>query len=334
MIFTDKYYFILLLLIPIILYLIWKNTKTNSIKSKAVQDILKVFPFAKLQFIVFLLISSLTFLFYIIIAANPNKTNTKKEIEKNWIDIVLTLDISESMNAEDLKPSRIEAAKNILNKFISKLKTDRVWLVIFAGKPFVSIPLTFDYNVIKQQVKNLSTNQINQNNYQLNWTDIWDAILMASNLFKNKDKNNSKRQKVIILLTDWDANRWVNPIVAAEYAKKLWIKIYTIWIGSPQGWYIKYKVWPFTQYAKIPPLKTKTLQEIATITNWQFFRATDNQTLENIFKQLSQLNKTKVKQKIKVIYIPYYKPFEIILILLLLIYFFMKIRQIKWASQI
>ena len=324
--FLNKWYFIFIALIPLIIFLFVKSQKNKSIKFKFTNDIEKIFPFSKLLFVWKVILICSILLFFILILANPNKPNVKQDISKNWIDIVITLDISASMNAEDLKPSRIQAAKQIISKFLNKIKDDRVWLVVFAWKPFVSLPLTFDYNVVKQTLKNLSTNTINQNNPALNWTAIWDAILMATNLFKEDENKN--RTKIIILLTDWDANKWVDPLLAAKYAKNKWIKIYTIWIGSPWWGYINYQVGPFIQKVRIPPLNSKYLQQIAQITNWKFYRATDNKTLEKIFEDIAKLTKTKIKVKKQITYQPIYLPFARILSLLLFLYLIVQTRKI------
>jgi Ca-activated chloride channel family protein len=322
----------------IIVYITLKTYKKQAIYFKPIDDLFNVFKGSRISFIIRFIILWLLLVSFSFIIAGPYKLVVNKNIEKNWIDIVLTLDVSDSMNAEDLKPTRLEAAKNIINNFLNKLdKNNRVWLVIFAWQPFTSLPLTFDYDVVKQTIKNLSTKIINQNNPELAWTAIWDALLMSKNLFKDSNKNNSpssltwsdtKRTKIVILLTDGDANKWVDPILAAEYLKKFGIKVYTIWIGSKNWWYIKYNVWPFTQYAKIPPLKEDTLRKIAQITNGRFYRATDNESLQKIFNDISKLTKTKIKTKTTTTNEDYYLPFTLVNIILLVLFSFYRFKEI------
>ena len=151
---------------------------------------------------------------------------------------------------------------------------------------------------------------------------------MGKNLFKPIWSWNIKRTKVIILLTDGDANKGVNPILAAEYLKKNWIKVYTIWIGSKKWGYIPYQVWPFTQYVKIPPLKENTLRQIAKITNWKFFRATDNKSLEKIFDEISKLEKTKIKVKKNIINEIYLKPFLVVIVVLILALSYFRFKEL------
>jgi len=312
---------------PILILALYFKYKKKGLYFKFLEDLNKVFRYWKIKFFSKFLLLSLTLISFIIILANPNKSNIEKEISKKWIDIVFLLDVSESMNAQDLKPSRIEAAKNILKNFLDKLKNDRVGLVIFSGKPFTSLPLTFDYKVVKEILQNISTDTINQNIEKLQWTAIWDAILMWKNLL-TKNNTNKNREKIMILLTDGKSNKWIDPILAAKYVKKYGIKIYTIWIGSKHWGYITYNNWFITQQLRLPPLNEKPLREIAKITWGKFYRATDNYTLEQIFDDLSKLTKTEIKTKIKKTYEPYYTPFTYLLLLLLWIFTYLKIKEI------
>jgi Ca-activated chloride channel family protein len=230
-----------------------------------------------------------------------------------------------------LKPTRIESAKKILKKFIKNLKTDRVWLVVFAWKPLSSVPLTFDYNILWETLDNLTTDSLNQNIPWLNWTAVWDAILIAKKLFKapvfSEEKEKKNREKVIIVLTDWDSNKWINPILVAKILKKEKIKIYTIWIGSKSGGILKFKIWPLVQTTRIPPLNEKTLREISKISSWEFFRATDNKSFEKIFENLKKLEKQDIEVKILKNKKEYYKPFYIILIILIFLLFLVENRK-------
>lgn len=308
--FLNPEYFFLLLLLPFFLYFLYKKQKKWH-SFIFLEDLKKVFWKSSYLFYIKMILITLILFNFILILANPNTSNVVENINKNWIDIVLALDISWSMEADDLEPSRIESAKQVIYDFIWKLKTDRLWLVVFAWKPFTSIPLTFDYNILKETIWKISTANINQQVEWLNWTAIWDAILMAKTLFKSSNtwSIGEKREKVIILLTDWDANAWVEPTLAWLSAKKEWIKIYTIWIWSKQWWYITYNNWPFTQKQKVEPLNEKTLRQIAHDTSWVFFRADNNDTFKQIFDELSKLQKSDIEVKVKKEYKEYYEPF-------------------------
>jgi Ca-activated chloride channel family protein len=186
---------------------------------------------------------------------------------------------------------------------------------------------------LTETIENISTNNINQSYNALAWTAVWDAILMSETLFleqecpfwlwENCEKYYSEenREKVIILLTDWDANVWVDPKIASLDAKDKSIKIYTIWIWSEKWWEMIYNEWTiFEQKAQIPPLNWEALQEIAKTTSWEFFRATDNKALENVFEYLEKLEKSDIEIEIKKEYSTSYEKFIIVLVGLLWIY--------------
>ena len=242
---------------------------------------------------------------FIAIIAWPWSYNVQKEESKNWIDIVLILDISKSMLAEDIKPSRIEVAKKIIIDFISKFQQDRIWMTIFAWKPFVSIPLTFDYSAIKTIVKSLTTDTINQNVPWLSWTAIWDWIILASDSL-TKASSGKNRSKVIILVTDWEANMWIDPKLASKYAADKNIKIYAVWIWDI-NWtelYITDEFWNkqyFLDNTWKPinaTLDIKTLDFITKTTWWKYYLANNEESLKDIFTDLWNLNKTEIKDKI------------------------------------
>ena len=313
--FVKKWYFLLFLFVPIILYFFNKKQK-DGVDFIFLDDIKEIFKSSLYIYYIKIILLFLILINFILIIANPNTTNVSENIKKNGIDIVIALDISWSMEAEDLKPNRIESAKSVINGFIENLKTDRLWLVVFAWRPFTSIPLTFDYNILKETISRLWTENINQQKRWLNWTAIWDAILMWKTLFSKKEED-KEREKVIILLTDWDANSWVDPVLAWLSAKKEWIKIYTIWIWNEKWWLITYNNWPFKQQVKVPPLNDKALKQIAKDTNWEYFRAVDNNAFNEIFNNLQKLEKNDIEVDIKKDYREYYDPFLYILIMLL-----------------
>ena len=190
----------------------------------------------------------------LIALARPQEISTEEKISKNGVDILIALDISESMLSQDLQPNRIEAAKKYISDFVSNLKNDRVGLEVFAGKPFTQSPLSFDYNVVRYYLGEISTENINQRKYGLNGTAIGDAILAAVNRFKNSPD----RTKVLILLTDGEANVGTDPIVVSEYARSNGIKIYTIGIGRKDGRYQNH-------------FDEKSLKDIAKISGGEYF---------------------------------------------------------------
>ena len=318
--FLNPEYFWGIILIPVILYFFYKR-QSLGINFLNFTDLKKIYKNNNYKFYLSIILLWLILLNFIVIFANPNKVNISEKVKKNWIDIVIALDVSGSMEANDLKPNRLEAAKNVIDWFLKKMQTDRVWLVVFAWKPFTSIPLTFDYNILSETLKNLSTKTINQQKRWLSGTAIWDAILMSKTLFKSKDdKKDENREKVIILLTDWDANVWVDPKIAALSAKEDWIKIYTIWIWSKSWGYITYNVWGFVQRQKIPPLNDRDLKYIAQVTSWEYFRADNNRTFTSIFNHLQKLEKNDIEVELKKRYSQKYDIFIYSLVFLMCLF--------------
>jgi len=313
--FLNREFFVLILLVPVILYFFYRKQK-KFILFSFFSDIKNVYKKNAYSFIIRSILFSLVFIFYILIISNPNLPITNQKTNKSWIDIVLILDISFSMEATDLTPTRLDKAKEVLTQFINVQKTNRVWLIVFAWKPFTSIPLTFDYNILKETLSNLKTSTINQNNKSLAWTAIWDSILMWETLF-NYDNN---REKVIILITDWDSTTWVDPKLAAQNSKEKSIKIYTIWIWSEKWWTAEYISGWFKQTQVIPPINDSLLKEVSNITSWEYFRATDSFTLENIFRYLEKLEKQNIEIEINKVYSNDYIKFVYPLIFFLFVF--------------
>lgn len=324
--FLQPVYFFLLPLFLLITYYFIYNREKGWIDFAYIWDVKNVFGNNKWRYIKNTLLV-IVLLHFIIIMANPNILLPKDAWNKNGIDIVLVLDISNSMRASDLYPTRLEVAKKVLIDFIQEMENNRLGFVIFAWKPFTSIPLTFDYNILTQTIGWLTTNHINQELWGLWWTAIWDAVLISQTLFqKTKDISQAeyeKREKVIILLTDGDANIWINPILAARWAQKEWIKIYTIWIGSLKWWAIYEQVWPFEKQINIPPLNDRILKEISQITSAEYFRADNNASFSTVFHELSMLEKNNINIDISQKYNPKYNYLVFSLFLFLLLYSFL-----------
>ncbi len=136
------------------------------------------------------------------------------------------------MLAEDIKPNRIEAAKKVMSDFVSRFTSDRLAIVLFAGKPFLSTPLTFDYTALVDAVEHMTTDSIRQDIPGLSGTAMGDGLLVALDTLKNNEK---ERQKVIIVITDGEANMGINPNVVSKLAREQGVKIYTLGIGDPAG---------------------------------------------------------------------------------------------------
>ena len=255
-----------------------------------------------------------------IIVAWPYKLWSDIEVKKDGIDIVVVMDVSWSMDFQDFQPSRLELAKSTLRDFISDISSDRIGLIVFAGKPISSQPLTFDYAIVDETVTSLSTEIINQNIQGLSGTNIWDALLLAKGLFDSPD-----REKVIILLTDGDANKGADPQLTASVLEQENITIYPIGIWKDSATEVIVNNWFFDQKQTIPPLNTTILESIASTTNWVFFRAGDSDTLEAIFEKLKQLQTSEITTQVKQYKTDYYTPFLYIVILLLSLLVFIEL---------
>jgi Ca-activated chloride channel homolog len=241
----------------------------------------------------------LIIIFFSLTLARPQTEHQKEKLGKKGIDIIIALDVSQSMLAEDLKPNRMEAAKDNLSQFIAEIKDDRLGIIVFAGTAFTQSPLTFDYNIMQEYLKQISTKSINQNVRGLNGTAVGDAILAAINRFKKSED----RSKVLVLLTDGDANVGVDPQIAAEKAAESGIKIYTVGIGSKEG-----APMPVTNmlgqkdYARnqdgslmMATFNEEGLKKIAAIGSGQYFRAGDNESFKEVMAKINALEKREIK---------------------------------------
>ena len=223
----------------------------------------------------------------IIALARPQSSTNWEESTTEGIDIVLSMDISGSMLAEDLKPNRLEASKDVAVDFISKRVNDRIGLVIFSGESFTQCPLTTDHNVLINLFKDVKSGMVEDG------TAIGMGLATAVNRLKDSDAIS----KIIILLTDGVNNKGVvAPFTAAEIAKQFGIRVYTIGVGT-EG----YAPYPFqtpfgVQYQDVEvQIDEETLQNIATVTDGKYFRATNNSKLKEIYKDIDKLEKSKIE---------------------------------------
>lgn len=290
MIFANpNYLYLLLLLIPLIGWYIWKLRKSQASlqvsdtaafdmpQSKSWKVYLRHLPFV-LRMVAIILV--------IVILARPQSTDNWSNSTTEGIDIVLAMDISTSMLAEDLKPNRLEAAKNVAATFINGRANDNIGLVVFAGESFTQCPLTTDHAVLLNLFKDIQSGMIEDG------TAIGGGLANAV----SRIKDSKAKSKVIILLTDGVNNRGeIAPVMAAEIAKTFGIRVYTVGVGTqgeapypfPTAFGIKYQNVPVE-------IDEQTLKQISTTTGGQYFRATDNSSLKQIYSEIDQLEKTKI----------------------------------------
>jgi len=247
--------------------------------------------------------------FTLIALARPQLTNQTIEQTSEGIDIVLALDISESMTIADFKPNRLEAAKKVALKFIKGRKHDRIGLVVFSGEAFSLAPLTTDYELTKALIKDINYNMI-----QTSGTAIGNALAVSL----NRLKESSTKSKVIILLSDGaNVEGTIDPKTAAKLNHALNVKIYTIGVGKDGE--VPFKDDKGETIMIKNTLDESTLREIAYICQGQYFRASDINALESIFKKINKLEKAEIKEnkfKDTKDYYAHYLHFAIVLFLL------------------
>lgn len=289
MIFEHPLYLLLLLiLLPMIGWYFWKQRQAQaSLRLSSSEGFQKapktlIIYLRHLPFVLRLIAVALI----IIALARPQTTNSWNTTTTEGIDIILTLDISTSMLAEDLKPNRIEAAKEVAASFINGRPTDNIGLVVFAGESFTQCPLTTNHAVLLNLLKDIRCGIIEDG------TAIGHGL--ATSVSRLKDSQ--AKSKVIILLTDGVNNRGeIAPITAAEIAKAYNIRVYTVGVGSKGMAPYPYQT-PFgVQYQNMPSdIDEPALTKIAQITGGLYFRATNTSALKEIYQEIDQLEKTKM----------------------------------------
>jgi len=222
----------------------------------------------------------------IVALARPQSTSQGENVTTEGIDIVLLLDISTSMLAEDFQPNRIQAAKEVAVNFVDGRKHDRIGLVVFSGQSFTQCPMTLDYRVLKNLLRVVKPGMVEDGT----------AIGMAIAQGVNRLKDSKARSRVMILLTDGMNNRGeIDPITAAQIAQTFGIRIYTIGVGTigeapypvPTSLGVRYQMMPVE-------VDEKTLGKIAELTAGKFFRATNNQALKHIYGEIDAMEKTRI----------------------------------------
>lgn len=298
---NPEFLFLLILLIPIIFlhyyrrhkqFVALKFSSLGGIKStgKTLRAKLINLPF-------WLRIIALAMI--IVALARPQSTSRHRQIQSEGVDIVIALDISGSMLAEDFKPNRLDAAKKITEQFIDARENDRIGLVIFSARSFTQCPLTIDHSILKNLLR------------QIKFGLIEDGTAIGMGLATSIDRlrYSKAKSKVIILLTDGVNNTGIiSPLTAADLAKSMGIKVYTIGVGT-QG-KAPYPIQtPFgVQYMNVDvEIDEALLHNISTSTGGKYFRATNNKSLQEIYREIDKMEKTKIDESI---YTNYYDEFS------------------------
>lgn len=289
MVFVNPLYLLILLLLLVII--VWYILKQNQFQASVYLSSLEGFKKVPKTYKIYLrhmpfVLRIITLIFLIVSLARPQMTNSLNETSIEGINIILTLDVSSSMLAEDLKPNRLEAAKNVATFFIKKHYTDNIGLVIFSGEGFTQCPLTTNHAVLLNLLNNASCGMIEDG------TAIGNGLVTAI----SRLKNSQAKSKVIILLTDGSNNKGeIAPITAGELAKLYNIRIYTIGVGTKGVAPYPFHTFFGIRYQNIPvEIDEITLMKIAKITGGSYFRATNTNGLKKIYQKIDKLEKTKM----------------------------------------
>ena len=323
--FANKEYLLLLLLI--IPYLIWYVMYRKKTEPTLRMSDTFAFRYAPKSWKVTLmplsmLLRLLVFVMIVMVLARPQTQNSwdKKTVE--GIDIMLAMDVSTSMLAEDLRPNRIEAAKQVASEFIIGRPNDNIGLAIFAGESFTQCPMTTDHASLLNLLQNVRTDIAARG-----LIEDGTAIGMGLANAVSRLQDSKAKSKVVILLTDGSNNRGdISPSTAAEIAKSLGIRVYTIGVGTNKVAPYPMPVAGGVQYVNVPvEIDTKTLSEIASITEGDFYRATNTSELRKIYKEIDQLEKSKLNVKTFSKRYEAYQPFALVAVLALLLEILLRI---------
>lgn len=312
--FAQPYFLVLLLLVPTILWWLHKQQKSSSsvIRLSSTSALGNVPPTMKIKLRPFLtILRTIAVIMFVIVLARPQSSNVTENVESEGIDIVLSLDVSGSMLAEDLRPNRIEAAKKVAMDFIYQRSNDRIGLVVFSGESFTQCPITIDHEVLKEQIGNIKSGLL------IDGTAIGDGLATAVDRIR---KSNGK-SKVVILLTDGVNNIGkVGPELALEIAKAYKVRVYTIGIGT-RGMAPYPVQTPFGLQKQMQEVQIDEalLKSISNQTGGKYYRATDNSSLARIYKDIDKLEKTKVEVSSYKHYAELFFPFAIIGIIALIL---------------
>ncbi|MBP5338130.1 MAG: VWA domain-containing protein [Prevotella sp.] len=296
---NREYLLLLLLIIPYILWYVMLRKKSEPTIRMADTH---VFRYAPRSWRVMLMplqmvLRIIAFTLLVIALARPQTSDSLKNETVEGIDIMMAMDVSTSMLAEDLQDlgrgikNRIEAAKNVAAEFIAGRPNDNIGLTIFAGEAFTQCPMTIDHGALLSQLENVRTDIAARG-----LIEDGTAIGMGLANAVSRLKDSQAKSRVVILLTDGSNNRGdISPMTAADIARSLGIRVYTVGVGTNGTARYPLNVGGRTQYMQIPvEIDTKTLGDIARSTNGKFYRATNTKELRQIYHEIDQLEKSKI----------------------------------------
>lgn len=309
---NPEYLYLLLLLLPVLAWYVFKQYQADA--SLQISDLQRLVKSSeklstKLLFHTPFLLRFLAIMLLIIVVARPTLSNSIRNETTEGIDIVLAMDISGTMLAEDLRPNRLEAAKRVATEFIVERPNDNIGLVVFAGESFTQCPLTTDHAVLVNLFSGIKYGIIEDGT----------AIGMGLANAVSRIKDSKAKSKVVILLTDGSNNAGeIAPLTAAEIAKTFGVRVYTIGVGTRGMARYPVQTPVGIRYQDMPvDIDEDMLRQIANMTGGRYFRATDNENLKAIYTEIDQMEKTKIAVKEYKKKTEIYLPFAVVAFLLL-----------------
>lgn len=291
--FLSPHWLWLLLVVPVILLLMFRNERRKEGEWKYSGSAASQKSFSTRWIVSFrrilIVLNGIVLCCLIFAMAKPFHWSDYDDVDENYkngIDIILAMDVSSSMLAMDFEPNRLEAAKRVAKEFVDGRRGDRIGLVVYAGEAYTACPATLDYTILKKQIDQITGENIEGGT----------AIGTGLGTAVTRLRSDSLQSKVIILLTDGSNNAGdIDPLTAAELARSKNIRVYTIGVGS-NGKAPTPVITPFgIRYENLEvEIDEMTLMKIAEIANGQYFRATDEESLKSIYKEIEKLEKRKM----------------------------------------
>ena len=325
---SKGYFLLLLLLIPYILwYFLYRRKNEPTMRMSDTKQYLYAPKSLRVRLIHLpMFLRCVSFVLIVCAMARPQTRNSWDNMTVEGINIMLAMDVSTSMLAEDLKPNRMEAAKDVAHEFISGRPNDNIGLTIFAGEAFTQCPMTTDHSSLLRLLQDTRTDIAARGLIQ-------DGTAVGMGLANavSRLKDSKSKSKVVILLTDGSNNMGdISPMTAAEIARSLGIRVYTIGVGTNKVAPYPVPVAGGIQYVNIPvEIDTKTLKDIAQTTDGNFYRATNNKELKQIYQDIDKLEKTKMHVKHFAKRYEAYQPFIIAAFLILLMEILLRITWLR-----
>ena len=325
---SKGYFLLLLLLIPYILwYFLYRRKNEPTMRMSDTKQYLYAPKSLRVRLIHLpMFLRCVSFVLIVCAMARPQTHNSWDNKTVEGINIMLAMDVSTSMLAEDLKPNRMEAAKDVAHEFISGRPNDNIGLTIFAGEAFTQCPMTTDHSSLLRLLQDTRTDIAARGLIQ-------DGTAVGMGLANavSRLKDSKSKSKIVILLTDGSNNMGdISPMTAAEIARSLGIRVYTIGVGTNKVAPYPVPVAGGVQYVNIPvEIDTKTLKDIAQTTDGNFYRATNNRELKQIYQDIDKLEKTKMNVKHFAKQYEAYQPFIIAAFLILLMEILLRITWLR-----